>query len=368
MAGVSYKVADAGPTASFTKNGKPKYQVPYIVTMSSLGDGPQRVADYLESENIYLGQPYRCGDDRDDFALCDGITPKKIAKSQKMTSSGPIVQWNVDVTYGPMEEDDKPQTVSGEFTDDPEQWRWQMSQGYSAWQEPCWKATNVDSFPHRDSVDPPAGAYTRLGGTEGPVVNSAGIVLDPTLMRDYYDRVWQITCFSLECDSDISDTYMGAINKDVIRYHDNLPRYYGLKQPAFGWLPYVVKCANASATNRIYTLGRLRLNYWEWSFEFRFRTQGRGWLEEVLDRGTTARAASGMDDGTGGQMGSEYGCTPARPITDAHNRRVSELVLLDGAGRAMEEGDDKEGDGYYFGWRKDPLQKFSDIPFKFFKT
>lgn len=359
MSGVRYWIAKDAPTGKASRDGKNTYSVPVMVEMSDAADGPERVLDYLDRQGLKIGTVYRVGNDHDPFSFCDGLTPKRVANS--------TTAWQIDATFSPLTQDNQNQTPTGEYTEDPELWQWQHSMSYSAWQEPCWKASNVTRFPHPDNADPPADAYDRMAGTEGPVVNSAGIPLDPTLMRDLYDRVWQITCYSREYYASISDAYMGAINAEWLRYHRNLARAYGLRQPRPKWMPYTIKCTNASATWRVATFRRLRIPYWEWNWEFRFR--GEKWNEEVLDRGLTVRAPEGAADGVGGQMAAiPDGAAPSMPVLDGKGRRVPEPVLLNGAGLPLEAGDAAEPTGYFFEWRKDPVVAFSSIPFRFFET
>ena len=68
------------------------------------------------------------------------------------------------------------------------------------------------------------------------------------------------------------------------------------------------------------------------------------WWEEVLDRGSTARGAGGMDDGVDGQFAETLPTAPPpiMPVVDGIGRRVPELVLLDGAGRPATAGSTAE--------------------------
>lgn len=360
MPGTAWSVAQSAPTGTASRDGKRRYTVPLIVQMSDPADGPNCVLDYLAGQNIYIGSVYHFGNDRDDFAFCDGLTPRREPMS--------ATKWTVDATYSPMDEEQENQTPDGEYSEEPEEWRWQHAQGYSTWQEPCWQAWNDDAFPSIFQAAPPVGAYARQVDTQGPVVNSAGLPVDPTLMRDIFDRVWQVTCFSRQYDPLVSDTYMGALNADWVKYQSAMATTYKLKQPTGGWLWHRVKCTNAAATFRTATFGRTRVDYWEWNWEFRFRNLPGGWLESVLDRGLTARADEGMPDGLGGQMGAlPAAAAPAMPVIDGIGRRVPELVLFDGAGRPLQSDDANASAGYFFRWRKDYKVAFADIPFKFFQ-
>ena len=299
------------------------------------------------------------GNDSDATSFCDGISPVR--------REGSIFIWDVTVSYSPPGEQ-KEQNQNGEPSEEPNDWLWQHNMGYSAWQEPCWSAVNKTAFPHIEAVN--TGTFVRASGTTGPVVNSANVVLDPPLMTDMYDLVWQITTYSRTFDGDLSRQYMGAINSNDMYYskwvHDN----YGFAQALWG--TYQVKCTNASATFRTATIRSIRIPYWEWSWEFRFRS-GVGWIEYVLDRGITSLPEAGMPTGTHGPGNPNYpddditvGRAPVIPVTDEAGRRVPELVLFDGAGHPMLPTDPRFAEGYYFGWRKDVEADFLAIPFDFF--
>lgn len=346
----------ASPSGNVDQQGRATYQVPYHVEVDDPADGPRVVLEYLRDQGLWIGALYRAGNDEDPFAFCNAISAPRQAQS--------ATRYLVQLTYGPLDRQTG-QTPGGSYSTDPTQWMWQHQMGYANWSEAVWKAYNEIEFPHPWAEDVSDNCYTRAAGTYGPVVNSAGVVLDPPLMKDTYDRVWQVTCFSREYNSDTSDLYMGAINNDNIQYSRNLVRYYGFRQTLFN--PYQVKCTNASATFRTVDVNDVRIAYWEWTFEFRFRLIG--WNEEVLDRGIGARAAATMDDGIGGQMGTlPDAAAPVMPVVDGRGRRVPELVLFDGKGLPLTAGHAREDEGYYFEWRKDDAQPFADLPFDFFKV
>jgi len=360
MSGAEFKTAHAAAEVSLDTKGKRTYTAHYFARMDDAGDGPAAVLDYLETQNIYFGVPYNYNGDTDWTAFCKGIAPRR--------RQGSVEWWEITVTYGPADEEDKEQDPDGNPTDNPDDWRWQHTMGYSTWQEPCWSATNLDGFPHIEKGIR-AESFIRNPGTAGPVVNSANVVLDPTLMRDMFDRVWQITTFSTTFDSATPDTYMGSLNDNGLQYHSLLTSKYGFVQKSFGI--HEVKCTNATATYRILNRGTERIPYWEWAWEFRFRQST--WIEDVLDRGLSSLPEDGMATGTHGQSPSDDDTIPdgrshVIPVVDSLGRRVPELVLFDGDGRPMLPSDPKFAEGYYFGWLKDTTADFTypTLPFKFF--
>ena len=357
MSGVEVYPDQEASTGKLDKQGKQSYTVTLNCIMDDPADEAQQVIEYCINEGYGIGIPYRLGNGGDDFAFLQSISPRRVPQS--------AAHWKVALEYAPPDDRDPQQTPGGGYSEDPTEWRWDIQMGYATWQEPVWRAWNETPFPNHPS--PPIGAYTRAGGTYGPVVSSAGVVLDPPLMRDQFDRILQVTCFSLEFDDAVSDAYMGYINNDTIQYSDVLRTIYGVKEHANGITKDTVKCTNATAGFRTCKIGRRTIGYWAWNWEFRYRVGA--WWEEVLDRGITARGAGGMDDGIDGQFPGTLptAAAPIMPVVDGIGRRVPELVLLDGAGRPATAGSDAEKYGVYFTWRKEYRADFATIPFPIFK-
>lgn len=356
MSGTELRTSQQGADGTVDSKGKRSYTAHYQVKMSRPADGPAEVIIFLGQRNIYFGVPYSYNGDQDLSAFCNGLSPRR--------KPGSIEWWDVTVTYGPPEESD-PQDENGYPSDEPNDWRWQCSMGYSTWQVALEKAYNLTVFPQQW----PIGAncpYERALLTLGPVVNSANVPYDPGLMADVFDRVFQITTFSRTYDGSVADNYMGAINHDTISYHSHLTKHYKLVADSFA--KYEVKCTNATATARTFIRGDQRIPYWEWNWEFRFRN--RTWIEELLDRGLTGRPEDGVAGGNPGYAGDEVdaGRSPLVPVLDMAERRVPEMVLFNGAGQPMLPSDPKWKEGYYFSWLKDTLANFTypNIPFKFF--
>jgi hypothetical protein len=359
MSGTELQTTQQAAEATVDNRGRRSYTAHYRAKMSQSSDGPAAVLDFLAGRNIYYNVPYAYNGDVDLTAFCNGIAPRRMANS--------LEWWEVTVSYGPPEEED-PQDVSNNPTDEPEEWRWQHVMGYSTWQEAVWRAYNVSEFPHLWAAGVADHAYKRTLNTLGPVVNSANVVLDPPLMRDLFDRVWQVTTYSRTYDNTTSDTYMGSINDDsaVLQYHPLLTTYYGFTQNLFAY--YQIKCTNASAVFRTLIRNQVYIPYWEWNWEFRFRNET--WIEYVLDRGLSSIPTTSMATGTKGPNYPEDviddGAAAVMPVLDSTGRRVPELVLFDGAGYPMLPDDPRYTEGYYFGWLKDPAVAFKNIPFPFF--
>ena len=363
MGATALKTSHRAPEATIDKDGKKRIAAYYQVTVDDGNDGPDTVLGFLESRGIAWGSIYQYGNEVNNSVFCDGITPRR--------KPGSIYEWEIGVSYGPMDTNVLQQDHDSQPSETPSLWKWRIDTSYATWQMPAWKAWNTTEFPHPDQLADKrrSAAYSRNENTYGPIVNSANVVLDPTLMRDVYDHVVQITTYGDTYDSYNSDTYMGHINSAAVKWSAFLQDKYGFVERSFA--KYVIKCTHAGATYREFDRDSLRVGYWEWLWEFRFRDIT--WLEEVLDRGNTCRP------GEGKPTGALYGGSSSYPddlledheaaveaIKDSDGRRVSELVNLDGAGYPLHPDDANHDTGYFFGWRLDEEVDFVTIPFDFF--
>jgi hypothetical protein len=357
------KVAPEGPTAELGREGY-KYTVPLLVHTNDLRDGPKIVGDYVQAAWAPLGTPYGCLNDTDVTSFLDSITPTRVVGSP----SDHGAWWGVALKYSPLDKDEEKPDKEGKPTKEPTQWRQEHNMGFASWQVPVWKANNLTDFPHPDATVTAVTPYTRPAGTVGPIVNSAGVVLDPTLMTDEHDLVWQVTAYDEEYAADDSVTFQGMLNLQPVQFHNELLKVYGFKQVAAPFVQFGWKCTNYSASCR-YANGK---TYWHYSLEFRYRKST--WIQEVLDRGIAARGAAGGATGTGNQMPgtAATGSAPAMPVLDGIGRRVPEPVLFDGAGLPLAAGASREAQGFYFRWLIEGggfgAVPFSAIPHKLFKV
>lgn len=351
------EMVDVAQAPSGTKSRKSrKYQAPWYVRTNDPADGPKVVVDYVESQGYSLGVPYAYKNDADPFSFLESITPTRVPKS--------VEWWLVQLSYSPLDDEQEKPDTSGQPTADPTQWRQEHDMSFASWQTPVWKAWNLTTFPHPDCTAGATDPYTRVQGTEGPVVNSAGVVLDPPLMRDRFDRVWTVTAYADDWDDKHACDFMGRVNLFPVQYHTDLIKHYGFTQPAAPFESYTWKCVQLTGRAR-YQPGR---RYWEYTLQFRYRADG--WFEEVLDRGIAARGAPGGATGTGNDMPATAatGSAPAMPVVDGIGRRVPELVLFDGGGLPIPASDAAEATGFYFQWLKDPTASFHLLPFHLFTS
>ena len=248
MSGIELKTDQRSAEAQIGSDGTTRYSCYYSVRVSSANDGPEKVLQYLANRGIYWGAIYSYGNDVNNTVFCDGIQVRRRPRS--------VEWWDVVVAYGPTKQN-LAQTPEGQPSAEPNQWAWLNTMGYATWQEPTWEAINRTPFPHPDQLNVLPGAYTRDAGTSGPVVNSANVILDPTLMRDVYDRVWQITTYSRTYDGLISDDYMGHINSDRIQISAYMQSLYAMESQVFE--ARTVKCTNATAAFKVLDLDGVRI-------------------------------------------------------------------------------------------------------------
>ncbi|MFO7963130.1 MAG: hypothetical protein R6U50_04345 [Desulfobacterales bacterium] len=342
------------------------YTAPYIIETDGARVGPKEVVDYVGNVmNRGIDTTFKYADETDPFAFCDSIHPKRRDRSQTV--------WDVTLQYNTHTADRQDpdqrdwRDGQGNPTRDPFSWRGSMEVGTQLVQVPVWQAWNVDAFPKGTS----AGTYFRPENTLGPVVNSAGVVLDPPLMTTVTET---ILSFALNVPG-WDDTYVfvnsNRINTVSLAYSPSVISTFNVNDRTFR--PFTVRCSGVQGSYRITTgPDGDPVEYWKAQMEFRIRERASainpidGWLESVLDRGLTRGAASGDPDGQGGQYGTgdiEDGMATAAAIRGPDGGRVGEMVLLDGSGQPMNMAEDEaEQTGVYFRWRKHGASTFQYLP------
>jgi hypothetical protein len=192
-------------------------------------------------------------------------------------------------------------------------------------------------------------------------------------MRDLFDMSIRITTYSLTYDLATVSTFPGAINQYTVSWSDHIRSVHNLHAKTFA--AWTLKCVDAGAMARVYERSSggvlIRVPYWEWNWEFRYRPEK--WTEEVLDRGLSSLPGDGMPTGEHA-VGENYpdeladGEAAHIPVVDSEQRRVPELMLFDGKGYPLLPRDARWETGYYFEWRKDKQLDFAypTLPFNFF--
>jgi len=364
-------VTEAKQTASMVadRSGH-RYTAPYLVEVSDARVGSFAIVDYFgDVLGRGIDSYFRYGDDYDMFSFCDSIRPTRRQRS--------LTQWDVVLEYStPTDDGQRDQQEwrdpDGAPTRDPFSWKGSLSIATQYVEVPVWKAWNVDAFP----LDSTTGTYHRPANTLGPVVNSAGVVLDPPLTVSYPERVIQCSFNVPDWDEEDARVNENHINQMPIRFAPGLLSGFNVHQRTFD--RYTLKCTTVQGQyGEVTGPAGNRISYWKVSMEFRVRLRSPagdpfdGWLETVLDRGLTRGAEVGDPDGFGGQYSSddlESGMGRATPIHGPSGGRIGELVLLDGTGQPLTDLDGTDAqNGVYCRWRVNPLATFLLLPYTVFE-
>lgn len=374
MAVVSIKHAQAH--AAFTANREGhSWKCPYIVTVDDARDGPFQIVEYFNHTiNRGIDSPMAYGDDRDPFSYCDSIAPKRRRNSQTV--------WDVELSYStPLTSDERKEQRewkdrNGNPTRDPLAWRGKFERTTAYIEVPVWKAWNVDALPIESDLFPSDTAtYYRSANKLGPVVNSAGTVLDPPLMHQITEEVISITKNVDLWVPEYIDDHADHINGTPLQWAHATILDFDLIQRTFP--AYTLRCSSLRSSFAEVSDSTGRFPYWKVTAEFRYRRRADknnpidGWLESVLDRGITRGATEGDPDGHGGNYtmagdDHEDGVAHAEPVRGPGGGRIGEMVLLDGYGQPLSPSDPRAETGVYCRWRKHAISDFMPFPLNLF--
>lgn len=361
MGVLSVTEAQEAANGSVEKSGGRKYSAPYLVKVEYATDGPVAILNHFRDNGPWVGSTFSYGNETDTTVKCTGITaPQRVPSSREY--------WTCSATYEAPDSQEEKKDHEGNPTETPADFRMNIQSNSASFQVPVGKAWNIDAFP----VPGKTSSFERAAGTLGPVVNSAGVVLDPPLMTQASETVWRVTGYHETLMMTwLDDTVVNRINALELTWDELVTKHYGVESDVFD--PYTIKVTSAGASVKWWR----DIVYYEYQFEFRIRRRAEeiddiidGWLEYVLDRGISRRAGAADPDGTGGtvnQADIEEGMARVAPILDVTGRRTPELILLDGAGQPATGDDEKEG--VWFAWR---VNRLLDIlpchPLKIFKS
>lgn len=332
---------------------------PYWVFCDSARDGPDVIIAAMEAAGLTIGSTLRYADTRDPYLFLSEITPTRVP--------GQDTTWRV-VCKWTEADSQEPRTQDGPSgpTNDPLDWYYELAQTMEAVQVPVVRAWNVDPYRGEEA------GLVRPANTLGPVQNSAGVVYDPPLTTEAYETVYRISGVLDHYFAGYTEGFANFINQRRVRFSDHLTVPYSILSPRFE--RWTLKTSSATSTY-------FRQNgeaYWRYAFEIRYRQREGddgagsplypwdGWLEYVLDRGYSRWAGLGADDGFGGTISSDDikdGVAPIAPIRGPLGDRSPEPVLLDGSGRALEDGVDP----VYFRYRVNPETDYALMPLQIFE-
>lgn len=361
MAVTSCKEAKEHANLTAGIGNKDEWDAPYIVTVDSARDDGRTIVDYLASIGLDLGSPFAYGDRYETTTVLKSIAPVRRANS--------LFVWDVTLHYAPLVPPDQEdhEDDDGNPTDDPVDYRWDISSGTQFFQTPVYQAWNYDPFP-----DGGVGSgWTRPALTLGPIHNSAGIILDPPLLRETPETVVRITGNHNEFWMTKLWNYVGRLSWEMIGWSEKLVEKYGFHEEWFQ--PYCVVCSEATAVYR----RENGISFWQYTYGFRIRERANslnpqdGFLESVLDRGISRLAKGGSPDGAGGTISAgdiEEGMAIASPIKDWQGERVPELIMFDGHGQPLQSSDTNAAPPVYFRWIIHPKADFTFLPLDIFRA
>jgi hypothetical protein len=374
MAIVSVKESQSHAQFIASREGH-NWTCPYIIETDGARTGPLEIVEYfgntlhrgIDSSMVY-------GDEHDPFAFCDSIAPVRRQRSHHT--------WDVTLQYSTprardAESEQRDWTDSeGNPTQDPFAWAGEMSIATQYIEVPVWSAWNVDAFPIESTLYPSDTAtYYRDANTLGPVVNSAGTVLDPPLMAQVSEQVIHFTLNVPMWSGTWIESHENKINDVPLQYADRVVADYIVEPRTFA--AYTLRCTSIRGSYAIAMDGDTRVPYWKVSVEMRYRSRASdtnpidGWLESVLDRGLSRGATFGDPDGYGGiytlKGDHEDGMGHTSPIHGPSGSRIGEMVLLNGYGQPLVPSDPRAKTGVYCRWRKHGASDFFfNMPFSIF--
>jgi len=320
MAVTSVTLLFTGQSGSI-EGGKVSYTSIYAVDVDSALDGPQ-VA--VAGCGVSLGDKYQFGNDSDRLAKCKSLRPDRVADTR--------LRFTITATFdndqgggdGNKNQDQKPDT-NGNYTDDPFQWRPEISISPVTVQVPVEFATLRTEL-------------TELGfglgkvGNLGPVMNSAGTVIDPPITKDHRQKLLRVTKYFTKYPSEF-DEFEEKVNSD--NFVVNLP---GLIR---AYKPFCVLFEPFQATWKLQTKkdGTL-IDYWEADLSFLI-DEVRTHRVTITDRGIHKLVAPGDDNGRGGTYSAgdfPGGVAPVVRMLDPEGMPITEPVLFNGKGKPAPPG------------------------------
>lgn len=343
---------------------------PYIVEVDSARTGSFEIVNYFgDVLNRGIDSEMRYADEHDPFSYCDSIAPVRRDRSQTV--------WDVTLQYStPTAGDDEREQREwrdrhGNPTRDPFAWIGSCEASTDYIQVPVWRAWNVDALP----IGLGHGSYDRAAETLGPVVNSAGVVLDPPLIHEVGEHVMQIAKNVSYWSQDYEDDNGNHINGTPLILNPLLASDFELAVGIHE--KYTIKCSSVRGSYARVQVDETMIPYWKVVVELRFRRRLSatypldGWLESVLDRGHSRGATEGDPDGRGGEWTGTEETHPAgvghtSVIRGPSGHPTDEPVLLDGKGQPLDPASTDAKSGVYIRWRRHSLSSFQTLPFRIF--
>jgi hypothetical protein len=325
---MQWKLASAGASGTITGKSplstRRSYTANYLFEVDNPLQGPAAIIAYFASNGAlpWIGSPFAYGTEADAASLCKSIAPDRIAKSNWFT---------VRVNFEPSEEqsDEKPDE-DGNLTDDPLEWREDIDVSFTQISIPVELATFRG---HNAGGVNGQAMRVRALGSDGPIVNSAGVPFDPTYEKELDIKVVRFTRNVEEYDGAFANEWISAVNSDQVTI--DKPKY----KCKDTWGPLTARIKQISASFQMAN----GVRFWKQTTEV--HVSPLGWRKLIVDRGLDRRQMAGdpgtelLADGTPVAISA----SDIKPGTPNHARikgpdgyPIAEPVLLDGEGQPLQ--------------------------------
>lgn len=344
MAVTEVKLSSQGSSgsASGSDNGtvKATYRSAYRVACNSPLDTVDEVLHKFRTTPTlpWMGRAFRFGNGFNATVRC-----KSVDADQVENGDGRFIA-RCSFESLDSQEQDQGQDPSGQATSNPFLWHDEIQVSFQNILIPVEQAKLFGTDPKgiNASIKP---------GYIGPIVNSAGDPMDPTLEEELRIKVLRITKNFQNYDDSAFSANVNAINNDVFTI-DKLKNKFRMSVGK-----YQAKFGNPTADFQVSG----NIAYWRVTGELLINPLPLGWLRYVPDRGRNRRQMPGDKNNHGVTISP--GDTPVTlvklktPILDADDNPILDTVLLDGNGQPH----DQKKPPVYFIWETKLLKPFAGI-------
>lgn len=327
MAVDEWRLHSAGAVGTATGTSplriKDSYRAKYRVHVDSPLDSPDVVLAYFRGHPTlpWMGSIFQFGNGGSTSSVCRSVTASYVENSAGW--------YEVEVGYESVDSSDEdkqqPETgqdVEGKETENPEDWRDEISVGFT-----------------QISIPAEYGIFRRFVGAAGDnlvlkpgviraVTNSAGVPFDPLPEYEVDIKIVRITRYMKNYSTFAFNNFQGAVNSDA--FVINKPTY----RFSESFKPYTARM-KLSADFQIIN----RFKIWRQTTEL--YVNPLGWRRQLVDRGIDRRTMHGDPDGEGGTISGdtiEQGMPFHQKIVDSDSFPIVEPVLLDGKGQPLDPG------------------------------
>lgn len=327
MGVLQWRLASAGASGAATGEGplstQYRYNANYLFEVDEPLQGPKTILQYFRTNGDlpWIGDGFDYGAEQDSNSRCKTISPDRIDKSN---------WFRVKVDFEPLESEqpDKGEDENGNSQEDPLLWHDEIDVSYTQVTIPVELATFRGTNRNGINGSP---MRVRALGSDGPVINSAGVPFDPGIEYEVDVKIVRITKNVAEFDGNLNNQFQGAVNNDQVVINKQPYRYRDT------WGPLTARIKNISGSFQIAN----RIPYWKKTIEVHITPVG--WRRLIVDRGLERRQLPGDirewdANGTPIQI-SDGDILPGQShhmrIKDADGYPITAPVLLDGDGAPL---------------------------------